>query len=32
MRVATFVTGGKDEELQADVVGFTGQLLAKVKS
>lgn len=32
MRVAAFVTGGKDEQLQADVVGFIGQLLAKVKS
>ncbi|MCZ2250014.1 MAG: hypothetical protein LC111_14745 [Bacteroidia bacterium] len=30
MRVAAFVTGDKDEELQADVVGFIGQLLAKV--
>lgn len=32
MRVAAFVTGGKDGQLQADVVGFIGQLLAKVKS
>lgn len=32
MRVAAFVTGGKDEQLQADVVGFIGQLLATVKS
>ena len=32
MRVAAFVTGGKDEPLQADVVGFIGQLLATVKS
>ena len=32
MRVADFVTGGKDAELQADVVGFIGRLLAKVKS
>lgn len=32
MRVAAFVTGGKDEQLQADVVGFIRQLLAKVKS
>ena len=32
MRVAAFVTGGRDEQLQADVVGFIGQLLAKVKS
>jgi hypothetical protein len=31
MRVAAFVTGGKDEQLQADVVGFIGQLLAKVR-
>ncbi len=32
MRVAAFVTGGRDEQLQADVVGFIGQLLAKVTS
>jgi hypothetical protein len=32
MRVAAFVTGGKDESLQADVVGFVGQLLAKQSS
>lgn len=32
MRVAAFVTRGKDEELQADVVGFISRLLAKVKS
>lgn len=31
MRVAAFVLGGKDEPLQADVVGFIGQLLTKVK-
>ena len=31
MRVAAFVTGGRDEALQADVVGFIGQLLAKVE-
>lgn len=31
MRVAAFVTGGKDEQLQADVVGFIGQLLAQAK-
>jgi hypothetical protein len=30
MRVAAFVTGGEDEDLQADVVGFVDQLLAKV--
>jgi hypothetical protein len=30
MRVAAFVTAGRDEELQADVVGFIGQLLAKL--
>jgi hypothetical protein len=30
MRVAAFVTGGRDDELQADVVAFVGQLLAKV--
>lgn len=30
MRVAAFVTGGKNEELQADVVGFIGQLLANM--
>ena len=28
MRVAAFVTGGKDDVLQADVVAFIGQLLA----
>jgi hypothetical protein len=32
MRVAAFVTGGRDERLQADVVGFIGRLVAKVKS
>jgi hypothetical protein len=32
MRVAAFVTGGKDEQLQADVVGFIGQLLATLTS
>ena len=31
MRVSTFVLGGRDDDLQADVVGFVGQLLAKVK-
>jgi hypothetical protein len=31
MRVAAFVTGGKDEQLQADVVGFIGQLVATAK-
>ena len=31
MRVAAFVSGGRDDALQADVVGFIGQLLAKVK-
>jgi hypothetical protein len=30
MRVAAFVTGGKDDVLQADVVGFVAQLLDKV--
>lgn len=30
MRVAAFITGGKDEDLQADVVGFVLQLLNKV--
>jgi hypothetical protein len=30
MRVAAFVTGGKDEALQADVVGFITLLLGKV--
>lgn len=30
MRVAVFVTGGRDDELQADVVTFVAQLLAKV--
>jgi hypothetical protein len=32
MRVAAFVTGGQDDELQADVVAFIGQLLAKVSA
>lgn len=31
MRVAAFVTGGKNEELQADVVGFLDQLLSKLR-
>lgn len=26
-RVAEFITGGADDEIQADVVGFMGQLL-----
>jgi hypothetical protein len=30
MRVAAFVTGGQDDELQADVVAFVAQLLAKI--
>jgi hypothetical protein len=30
MRVAAFVTGGEDDALQADVVAFVTQLLAKV--
>jgi hypothetical protein len=30
MRIAVFVTGGRDDELQADVVTFVAQLLAKV--
>ena len=30
MRVAAFVAGGKDDELQADVAGFVTQLVAKV--
>jgi hypothetical protein len=30
MRVAAFVTGGQDDELQAEVVAFVAQLLAKV--
>jgi hypothetical protein len=30
MRVAAFVTGGQDDELQADVVAFVAQLLANV--
>jgi hypothetical protein len=30
MRVAAFVTGGRDDELQADVVAFVDQLIAKV--
>jgi hypothetical protein len=29
-RVAEFVSGGRDEDLQTDVVGFVSQLLAKV--
>ncbi|MBI5544971.1 MAG: hypothetical protein HY901_13860 [Deltaproteobacteria bacterium] len=29
-RVAEFLTGGRDDELQADVVGFVSQLLDKV--
>jgi hypothetical protein len=29
-RVAAFLTGGRDDELQADVVGFVSQLLDKV--
>jgi hypothetical protein len=28
--VAAFLTGGRDDELQADVVGFVSQLLDKV--
>lgn len=32
MRVAAFVYGARDEQLQADVVGFIGQLRAKVSS
>jgi hypothetical protein len=31
MRVAAFVTGERDDELQADVVAFVGELLAKVE-
>lgn len=31
MRVASFVTGAKDEALQADVVGFIGQMIAMLK-
>jgi hypothetical protein len=30
MRVATFLRGANDDDLQADVVGFIGQLLARV--
>lgn len=30
MRVAAFMTGGQDDELQADVVAFVAQLLAKL--
>jgi hypothetical protein len=29
-RVAAFVSGGRDDELQADVVGFVTQLLSKI--
>ena len=32
MRVAAFVTGGIDDELQADVVGFVAELLTKVRA
>lgn len=32
MRVAAFVAGGKDDVLQADVVGFINQLLTAVSS
>ncbi len=28
MRVAAFITGGPDDQLQADVVGFVNQLLS----
>jgi hypothetical protein len=28
-RVAEFITGGADDDLQADVVGFVGELLGK---
>lgn len=31
MRVASFVTGAKDDALQADVVGFIGQMIAMLK-
>jgi len=30
-RVAVFLTGGPDEEIQADVVGFVGELLALLR-
>lgn len=30
LRVAAFMTGGRDEDLQADVVGFVSELLAKL--
>jgi len=30
--VAAFVSGGRNDELQAPPVGFVGQLLAKVKN
>jgi len=30
MRVAEFISGGRDEEIQADVVGFVERLLAAV--
>ncbi len=30
MRVAAFLTGGRDDELQAEVVAFVAQLLARV--
>lgn len=30
-RVAEFITGGPDDTIQADVVGFIGQLLARVQ-
>jgi hypothetical protein len=30
-RVAEFITGGPDDDIQADVVGFVGQLLARTR-
>ena len=30
-RVATFITGDMDDDLQADVVGFVSRLVAKVR-
>ena len=30
MRAAEFITGGPDEEIQADIVGFIRQLLQRI--
>ncbi len=31
-RVAEFITGGPDDTIQADIVGFIGQLLAGIRT